>query len=551
MSFDLAGALQAALDDGCSLAELEDSLLAGADTDDQLAAAWLFAWAYDAIRPRPDDLAARITTRSARDRTRERRMMLDAAIDRSVIRGTLTTRSDDRRGFRGRLELKTALEAMLDPGADLAAERVPARDGGSNRGKVSKTNTTGRPTDVPARPESWSEQRAVIDDPKLPLVQGDAEHHPRGRGRDRRPPATDESLRPPGLAPAISSPRPRREQRAAQLGRPVGIGARVAPGLQARMKATAAIVGSGNVGSDLLYKLLRCEHVAPRWMIGRDPASAGLARARELGLVTSAEGVDWLLAQHELPDLVFDATCAQAHASAAPRYQAACVRTVDLTPAAVGSLVVPAVNLDAHLDAANVNMVTCGGQATVPIVHAVARVTAVRYAQIVASIASRSAGPGTRANIAQFTETTARAIEQLGGAQRGKASIILDPSDPPPPMRATAICEVDPDADRDAIAWSVREIVADVAAYVPGYRLAAQPRFDGARVNVQLEVEGAGDYLARYSGNLDIITAAAARVGEQLAQHIRGELAAIPARPRHESRIPARASTRPTAAAAN
>ena len=268
------------------------------------------------------------------------------------------------------------------------------------------------------------------------------------------------------------------------------------------MKANAAIVGSGNVGTDLLYKLLRCEHVQPRWMIGRDPASAGLARARDLGLVASAEGVDWLLAQDELPDLVFDATSAKAHASAAPRYEAA------------------------GLGAPNVNMVTCGGQATVPIVHAVARVTPVRYAEIVASIASKSAGPGTRANIEEFSETTARAVEAVGGAERGKAIIILDSADPPSLMRNTVICEVDPDADCDAIVASVRAMVAHVAACVPGYRLKAEPQCDGGRVMVLLEIEGAGDFLERYSGNLDIMTAAAARVGDQLAQHIRSEVTA-------------------------
>lgn len=284
------------------------------------------------------------------------------------------------------------------------------------------------------------------------------------------------------------------------------------------VKATAAIVGSGNVATDLLYKLLRSESIQPRWMVGRNPASAGLARARELGLITSPEGLDWLLAQDELPALVFDATCAQAHTSAAPRYRAAGIRVVDLTPAAVGPLVVPAVNLDAQLDAANVNMVTCAGQATVPIVHAIARVNAVRHAQVVVSIAFGSAGPGTRANIDQLIATTGRALQALGGAQRAEASVILDGADPPRPMRASVTCELARGARRHAILRSMHAIVADVAAYVPGYRLVAEPRFDRGRVIVLLEVEGAGDFLARHCGNLDIITAAAARVGQLLAR---------------------------------
>ncbi|MER7536700.1 acetaldehyde dehydrogenase (acetylating) [Streptomyces sp. NPDC097704] len=295
-----------------------------------------------------------------------------------------------------------------------------------------------------------------------------------------------------------------------------------------KTKATAAIVGSGNIGTDLLYKLLRSEHVEPRWMIGVDPESEGLARAARAGVEASHEGVDWLLAQDERPDIVFEATSAYVHRANAPRYAELGIKAVDLTPAAVGPAVVPPANLREHLDETNVNMITCGGQATIPMVYAVSRVVPVPYAEIVASVASVSAGPGTRANIDEFTRTTSRAIETIGGAGRGKAIIILNPAEPPVIMRDTVFCAVPEDADRAAIALSVKEIAEQVASYVPGYRLRAEPQFDDpspenggmARVAIFLEVEGAGDYLPPYAGNLDIMTAAATKVGEEFAKAI-------------------------------
>ncbi|ODQ84599.1 acetaldehyde dehydrogenase (acetylating) [Mycolicibacterium holsaticum] len=288
---------------------------------------------------------------------------------------------------------------------------------------------------------------------------------------------------------------------------------------------TAAIVGPGNIGTDLLVKLQRIGDIDVRYMVGIDPDSAGLARARELGVETSAEGVDWLLNRSDIPDLVFDATSASAHARHAPAYRSAGLTAIDLTPAAVGPFICPAVNLGDHIDVPNINMITCGGQATIPIVHAVSRVTPVAYAEIVASISSRSAGPGTRANIDEFTETTAQAVETVGGAQRGKAIIILNPVEPPMIMRDTVFCAISPDADRDAIADSIHETVSAVQHYVPGYQLVAQPQFDDplpgwnerARVSVFLEVRGNGDYLPPWAGNLDIMTAAAVRASELIA----------------------------------
>jgi len=291
--------------------------------------------------------------------------------------------------------------------------------------------------------------------------------------------------------------------------------------------ATAAIVGSGNIGTDLMYKLLASESIDVRWMIGIDPESEGLKRAETAGLVASPEGVDWLLGQDELPDLVFEATSAHIHTLNAPKYREADIRSIDLTPAAIGPYVIPPVNLTQHADEWNINMVTCGGQATIPMVHAVSRVVDVDYAEIVATVASRSAGPGTRQNIDEFTRTTAAAIEVLGGASRGKAIIILNPAEPPLLMRDTIFCSIPADADTTKVTSSIHEVVAEVNSYVPGYRLTAEPQFDPpstpdetGRVAIFVEVEGAGDFLPRYAGNLDIMTAAATKAGECIAARL-------------------------------
>ncbi len=291
-------------------------------------------------------------------------------------------------------------------------------------------------------------------------------------------------------------------------------------------KASAAIVGSGNIGTDLLYKLARSAVIEPRWMVGIDPESPGLKRAADLGLATTSDGVEALLSGDAVPDIVFEATSASVHRANAPRYESAGIRVVDLTPAAIGPAVVPNVNLDANLDAPNVNMITCGGQATIPMVFAVSRVTPVSYAEIVATVASRSAGPGTRANIDEFTRTTRAGIETIGGAQRGKAIIVLNPAEPPMVMRDTIFCAIGPDADTSAVADSIEANAADVARYVPGYRLLQKPQFDppsaatagSTRVAIFVEVEGMGEFLPPYAGNLDIMTAAATRVGEEIVR---------------------------------
>ncbi|TDD89238.1 acetaldehyde dehydrogenase (acetylating) [Saccharopolyspora karakumensis] len=307
-------------------------------------------------------------------------------------------------------------------------------------------------------------------------------------------------------------------------------------------KCKVAIIGSGNIGTDLMIKVLRrSEHLEMGAMVGIDPASDGLARAARLGVPTTAAGIDGLVEMPEFDDIeiVFDATSAKAHVANNARLAPLGKRIIDLTPAAVGPYVVPAVNTDEHLDAPNVNMVTCGGQATIPVVAAVSRVAPVAYAEIIASIASKSAGPGTRANIDEFTETTSEAIVSVGGAHRGKAIIILNPAEPPLVMRDTVLClaSAADSATLEDIRRSVEEMVADVAAYVPGYQLKQQVQITEIptdqpvetlfadvprpthQVSVFLEVEGAAHYLPAYAGNLDIMTSAGLQIAERIARH--------------------------------
>lgn len=287
-------------------------------------------------------------------------------------------------------------------------------------------------------------------------------------------------------------------------------------------KIKCALIGPGNIGTDLLAKLQRSPVLEPVWMVGIDPASDGLAKARALGLKTTADGVDGLL-PHVRADgirIAFDATSAYVHAENSRKLNELGVVMIDLTPAAIGPFCVPPVNLTELIGRGetNVNMVTCGGQATIPIIAAISRVQPVAYGEIVAAISSRSAGPGTRKNIDEFTRTTAGAIEKVGGARRGKAIIIINPADPPLIMRDTVHCLTDGEPDRAAITRSIHAMIAEVNTYVPGYRLVNGPVFDGNRVSVFLEVEGLGDYLPKYAGNLDIMTAAAARTAEMLAE---------------------------------
>lgn len=288
-----------------------------------------------------------------------------------------------------------------------------------------------------------------------------------------------------------------------------------------------AIIGPGNIGTDLLYKLQRSRKLAPYWMVGIDPSSEGLARARSLGIKTTDQGVPGLLS-HVTADAIriaFDATSAYTHKANSDPLTAAGVFVVDLTPAAIGPLCVPPVNLAGQRGKGirNVNMVTCGGQATIPIVAAVASVQPVAFGEIVATVASKSAGAGTRKNIDEFTRTTAAAIEKVGGAKRGKAIIIINPAEPPLIMRDTVHCLTEAEPDRARITATIEAMIREVQTYVPGYRLVNGPVFDGRRVSVYLQVEGLGDFLPKYSGNLDIMTAAAVRTAEMFAEELRAQ----------------------------
>ena len=289
-------------------------------------------------------------------------------------------------------------------------------------------------------------------------------------------------------------------------------------------KIKCALIGPGNIGTDLLAKLQRSPVLEPVWMVGIDPESDGLKRAREMGIKTTADGVDGLIPhmQQDGVQIVFDATSAYVHAENSRKVNAQGAMMIDLTPAAIGPFCVPPVNLKQHVGQRemNVNMVTCGGQATIPMVFAISRIQPVAYGEIVATVSSKSAGPGTRKNIDEFTRTTAGAVEQVGGAKKGKAIIIINPAEPPMMMRDTIHCLTETEPDQAAITASIHAMIQEVQKYVPGYRLVNGPVFDGNRVSVFMEVEGLGDYLPKYAGNLDIMTAAAARTAEMFAEEI-------------------------------
>ncbi|WP_213662218.1 acetaldehyde dehydrogenase (acetylating) [Stutzerimonas stutzeri] len=298
-------------------------------------------------------------------------------------------------------------------------------------------------------------------------------------------------------------------------------------------KIKCALIGSGNIGTDLIYKIMRSPVLEPVWMVGIDADSEGLKRAREMGLKTTHEGVDGLL-PHVLEDgiqIAFDATSAYVHAENSRKLNALGVLMVDLTPAAIGPLCVPPVNLREHAKKleANVNMISCAGQATIPVVYAVSRIQSVDYAEIIGSLASKSIGPGTRANLDEFTATTSSAICKVGGSRRGKALCIINPAEPPMMMRNTVYCLTDEEPDRDRITASILEMIGEVQKYVPGYRLVNGPIFDGNKVSVFLEVAGLGDYLPTYAGNLDIMTAAATRTAEMFAEEILAGKIQLPA----------------------
>ena len=298
-------------------------------------------------------------------------------------------------------------------------------------------------------------------------------------------------------------------------------------------KIKCALIGPGNIGTDLLAKLQRSPVLEPVWMVGIDPESDGLKRAREMGIKTTADGVDGLIPhmQQDGVQIVFDATSAYVHAENSRKVNAQGAMMIDLTPAAIGPFCVPPVNLKQHVGQRemNVNMVTCGGQATIPMVFAISRIQPVAYGEIVATVSSNSAGPGTRKNIDEFTRTTAGAVEQVGGAKKGKAIIIINPAEPPMMMRDTIHCLTETEPDQAAITASIHAMIQEVQKYVPGYRLVNGPVFDGNRVSVFMEVEGLGDYLPKYAGNLDIMTAAAARTAEMFAEEIlSGALTLVP-----------------------